>query len=139
MDQRSLDRELYEASEQGNLESARALLDRGADPNAEGFSWYSCALQAAARRTSVELVQLLLDRGANINTAGGYHGSALIGAAQYGNTEIVILLVNAGANLNERGQYGTALAVARDKHFEDVVKILERAGATEWRPDNKGY
>ncbi|KAI2791720.1 hypothetical protein POX_c04595 [Penicillium oxalicum] len=135
MDQRSLDRQLYEASERENLEIARALLDQGANPNAGGFSWYGCALQAAARRTSVELVQLLLDRGADINTAGGYHGSALLGAAQYGNTEIVILLMNAGANLNERGQYGTALAVARDKRFGDLVKILEKAGAAEWRPD----
>ena len=79
-------------------------------------------------------MQLLLDRGAKINTPGGYHGSALLGAAQYGNTEIVILLVNAGADLNQIGPYGTALAVARDKHFQDVVEILERAGATEWRP-----
>ena len=43
--------------------------------------------------------------------------------------------MNAGANLNERGQYGTALAVARDKRFGGLVKILEKAGAAEWRPD----
>lgn len=134
MDQRSLDRELYQACEEENLEEARTLLDQGANPNAEGFSWYSCALQAAARRTSVELVQLLLNQGAKINTHGGYHGSALLGAAQYGNTEIVILLINAGADLNDRGPFGTALAVARDKDFQEVVEILEKAGAAEWRP-----
>ncbi|KAJ5660389.1 hypothetical protein N7507_006840 [Penicillium longicatenatum] len=133
MDQRSLDRELYHAAEEGSLENAKVFLDRGASPNAEGFSWYSCALQAAARRTNVDLVQLLLDRGAKIDTPGGYHGGALLGAAQYGNTEIVILLMNSGANLNLRGRYGTALAVARDQHFDQVVEILERAGATEWR------
>ncbi|KAF3401910.1 Ankyrin repeat domain-containing protein 50 [Penicillium rolfsii] len=133
MDQESLDLQLYKASELENLEMTRALLDQGANPNTGGF-YFGCAIQAAARRTTVELVQLLLDRGADINATGGYHGSALLGAAQYGNTEIVILLINAGANINERGQFGTALAVARDKGHEDVVKILEKAGAAEWRP-----
>ncbi|OJJ43569.1 hypothetical protein ASPZODRAFT_2114120 [Penicilliopsis zonata CBS 506.65] len=63
MDQRSLDRELYEAAEAMDLKEARILLDRGANP--------------------------------------------------------------------------TALAVARDKGFKDVVEILESVGATEWRPAPK--
>ncbi|KAJ5425439.1 hypothetical protein N7465_000509 [Penicillium sp. CMV-2018d] len=136
MSKQLLDKDLYQAAAGQNLRTARSLLDRGANPNVEGFE-YNSALQAAARRDSVELVQLLLDRGAQVNAQGGYHGSALIAAAQYGNIEIVKLLISAKANLNICGRYGTALAVARDKHHEDVVNVLLRAGATERRPNTE--
>lgn len=78
-----------------------------------------------------------MDRGARIDTQGGYHGSALLGAAQYGKLEIVELLIAAGADVDIHGIYGTALAVAKDKGFEDVVQALQSVGATEWRPDSQ--
>lgn len=136
MSQKELDKNLYQAAAAEDLETARTLLDRGANPNVEGFE-YNSALQAAARRQSVELVQLLLDRGAQIDAQGGYHVTALIGAAQYGNLEIVRLLINAKANLNLRGIHGTALAMARDKNHDEVEEVLLRAGATEWRPSKQ--
>lgn len=43
--------------------------------------------------------------------------------------------MNAGVNLNEHGHYGTAIAVVRDKQLEGVVRVLDNAGAVEWRPD----
>ncbi|KAJ0418738.1 ankyrin repeat-containing domain protein [Aspergillus carlsbadensis] len=134
-----LDKELYLASEREDLETARALLARGANPNKRGFGWYDCALQAAARRESVELVQILLDSGAAIDAFGGYHASALCGAAQYGNLEIVNLLVAAGADLDLVGTYGSALAVARQKGFGDVVQVLEAAGARELMPPRQEW
>jgi ankyrin repeat protein len=78
-----------------------------------------------------------LDWGAQVDAQGGYHGSALIGAAQHGNLEILKLLVNAKANLDLHRICGTALAVARDEHHEDVVQGLLAAGATEWRPSEQ--
>jgi ankyrin repeat protein len=135
MDQQQLDRELYQAAESQDLGKARLLLRQGANPDADGFGWYNCALQASSRRESVELVHLLLSHGADIDAHGGYHGSALIAAAQYGRLQIVQLLINSGANLNLRSRYGTALAVARDKGYEDVAEVLARAGAAEWRPN----
>lgn len=133
--QRHLDKELHEAIEMQDLPAAETLLNQGANPNATDPMWYMPALQAAARRDNVELVQLLLDRGARIDAEGGHHGSALLGAAQYGKLEIVELLIAAGADVDIHGQYGTALAVAKDKGFADVVQVLQNVGATEWRPD----
>jgi ankyrin repeat protein len=60
MSQRSLEKGLHQATAEEDFSTARFLLDRGANPNVEGFE-YNSALQAAARRESVELVQLLLD------------------------------------------------------------------------------
>ncbi|OJJ03140.1 hypothetical protein ASPVEDRAFT_42653 [Aspergillus versicolor CBS 583.65] len=129
-----LDKSLREAIEMQDLPAAESLLNQGANPNATNHMWYMSPLQTAACRDNVELVQLLLDRGARINTQGGYYGSALLGAAHYGKLEIVELLIAAGADVDIHGTYGTALAVAKDKGFEDVVQVLKSLGATEWRP-----
>lgn len=135
MSQPSLDQGLYQAAAVEDLRDERSLPDPGANPNVERFEYIS-ALQAAARRGSVELVQLLLDRCVQIDAQGGYHCSALIRAAQYGNLDIMRLFVNVKANLGLRGIYDTALAVSRDKYHGDVVQVLLTTDVIEWRPGN---
>lgn len=84
------------ASTSGDVESARLLLDRGADVNdaaADGNS----ALVLAAFQGHGAVARLLLDRGADPNAAGaGY--SALHAAVLRGDGETVKALLAKGAN-----------------------------------------
>jgi len=86
------------ASMSGDIESARLLLDRGADVNdtaADGNS----ALVVAAFQGNGALARLLLERGADPNAAGaGY--SALHAAVLRGDAETVKALLAKGANPN---------------------------------------
>ena len=67
---------LQAASFQGSVEVVELLLDRGADPNANG-GFFGCALQAAAYAQREQVVHLLVSRGANAAAEGGLFGSVL--------------------------------------------------------------
>jgi ankyrin repeat protein len=88
------------AASSGEVESARALLDRGADVNdaaADGNS----ALVLAAFAGNGSVARLLLERGADPNAAGaGY--AALHAAVLRGDGETVKALLAKGANPNAR-------------------------------------
>lgn len=88
------------AASSGDLASARALLDRGADANdaaADGNS----ALVLAAFNGHGPVARLLLERGADPNAAGaGY--AALHAAVLRGDAESVRALLATGANPNVR-------------------------------------
>ena len=88
------------ASMSGDVESARLLLDRGADVNdtaADGNS----ALVLAAFQGNGAVARLLLDRGADANAAGaGY--SALHAAVLRGDGDTVKALLAKGANPDAR-------------------------------------
>ena len=65
-DTATLDKQLVEAVQHGDVALAETLLNRGADPNAEGLDAES-PLILAARSGHLELVKLLLDKGADVN------------------------------------------------------------------------
>jgi ankyrin repeat protein len=85
---------LYYASLGGLIESARLLLEKGADVNAQGGG-YGTAMQAASARGHDQIVQRLLEGGADVNAQGGYWGTALQAASIYGHDQIVQLLKSA--------------------------------------------
>lgn len=64
----------------GRMEVVKALLDYGADVNADYKSW--TALGLAAHNGRLEIVELLIERGAKINAEGDCHHTALILAAE---------------------------------------------------------
>ncbi|KAH8704430.1 ankyrin repeat-containing domain protein [Phaeosphaeriaceae sp. PMI808] len=120
---------LYAASEEGDEELMKLLLDRGANVNAQG-GHYGNALQAASEEGDEELVKLLLDRGANVNAQGGHYGNALQAASYGGHERIMKLLLDSGANVNARGgRYGNALQAASYGGHERTVKLLLDNGA----------
>lgn len=78
----------------GSLEGARALLERGADPNARDDRAGATALHHAAWRGLAGLATLLLDHGADPSLRDRGHSSTPLGWASHnGQVELVDLLV----------------------------------------------
>ena len=75
--------------------------------------------------------KLFIDAGIDVNAKGKDGYTPLINAAAGGgNLEIVKLLIDKGAEVNVSNKYGkTALEIAVDKSYTDIVKLLEGAGA----------
>ncbi|KAH0332324.1 Pfs, NACHT and ankyrin domain protein, partial [Aureobasidium melanogenum] len=120
---------LYYTSLTGLVTSVGALLDKGADVNAQGGR-YGNALQAASLEGHDKIVQMLLDRGAHVNAQGGYYGNALYAASYEGHDEIVQMLLDRGADVNAQGgYYGNALYAASDGGHDKIVQMLLDSGA----------
>ena len=93
------------AARQGDVDTARALLDAGADVNATAAAGMS-ALVVAAHSNHGALGAFLLSRGADPNAAGaGY--TALQAAVLRGNLELVKALLASGADPNAPIMHGT--------------------------------
>jgi ankyrin repeat protein len=120
---------LIAAIYQSPVDLVRALLDAGADPNAEPGDGYpsliaalTCAVSSpgARVRTDVhELMELLLSRGANPNQRGVNDYTPLHVAAEMGDLRAVELLLSHGADPNE---------VTRIDDLEAPVEVAEKAG-----------
>ncbi|KAJ7613767.1 ankyrin repeat-containing domain protein [Mycena polygramma] len=111
---------LRAATKNGNSETAKLLIDGGADINSND-GW---ALRAAAKHRNAEIIKLLIDGGADMDSKDGW---ALRTASKDGDEEIVNLLVEGGANVNADG--GWALMSACKDGHTGIVKRLIDGGA----------
>ena len=99
----------------GDVDSARLLLDAGANVN-DLLPDGSSALVVAAHSDQAEVASLLLTRGANPNVIGaGY--TALHAAVLRGNLSIVNDLLSHGALVNSQVQHGTTTTRATREDF----------------------
>ena len=103
---------LSAAARTGDLSGMRALLDRGADPNAIGDGARWPPLLHAVHTRQLEAARLLLEHGADPNlSANGY--TALMMAAGSGDADLLALLLDYGADAYAQGPGGmTALSTA---------------------------
>jgi hypothetical protein len=155
--------ELRRAASAGDLAKVKELLDKRVDINAAN-RYGGTALAFACDKGHTEVVRLLLERGANPNTKDTFYNFTPIGwAAQKGHGEILRLLLDKGAvaddqtlmmalfgghpeslkALLEKGKFtpeqlSNALAMTGqlDEGKEEMVKILEAAGAKPLAPAN---
>ena len=118
----------------GYVEVARFLVEHGADVNAQNNDGWT-ALMAAAMFGRVEVARFLVEHGADVNaqTNDGY--TALMRAVTIGGgrrVEMVRFLVDHGADVNAQDNYGgTALMYAKLSGNQEIIDLLEAAGATE--------
>jgi ankyrin repeat protein len=102
------------ASQSGDLELMRLLLEHGADPHiytelgvtplaaAAGIGWVEGITSEWSTEQTVEAVKLLLELGIDPDYQAGTGRTALHGAGHKGATEVVRVLVAAGARMDIR-------------------------------------
>jgi ankyrin repeat protein len=112
------------AIEKGRVDIAAALVEGGADANAEAGK-IGHALEAACAAGMLELVRLLLLHGADVRYKSGKEGSALTIAARKGYRDALEVLLDHGAEAMLEG--GNPLReAALNGHVECIELLLER-------------
>jgi Txe/YoeB family toxin of toxin-antitoxin system len=120
------------ASNNGNLQAVRALIEYGADLSLEDAKGNN-ALIIAAEKGHLDVVDELLFRKVNINSLGQYKRTALMAAAENGHIRVVKFLLKKGAKVSIKDGYGqTALDIINGKkpgkgnnNYVQIKTILE--------------
>jgi ankyrin repeat protein len=129
------------ASESGNSEIVRILLQAGADVNEKDIDGFT-ALVVAIRLHQAEVVKALIEAGADATARDIYGETPLIEAAMSGNMEIVTIFLDAGADVNavnaQNDDGSTPLMRAAQGGNIDGVKLLLQLGAEVDARDDDG-
>jgi len=126
----ALDAELVRAAAEGDAETVRSLLERGASVDAVDTSG-ATALVAAAYGNHVDVAGLLIDAGADVNAQDVSRQSAfLIATSEVGpDPALLELTLAAGADVDAKDSFnGTGLIRAAHRGYVDIA---ERLLATE--------
>jgi ankyrin repeat protein len=113
----------------------RIALDGGGDARAITSRYDGTALIAAAHLGHAEVVRMLIAAGAPLDHVNNLGWTALIESIVLGDggrnhTDTLTALVRAGANVNLADRRGvTPLALARERGYANMVRILTEAGA----------
>ncbi len=131
---------LHEATRDGDLEQVRALIDAGADLDAQGDNGET-PLNTAILEGHVLVASLLIDRGADIQARNKGGFTPLHAAAYVNAVEIAEQLLSSGADINDQMNKagGTALSVASEEGHAGVVKVLIDHGADLEAAERNGY
>ena len=120
---------LHLASENGHLDLARMLVERGADMSAQRNDG-STALHLASENGHVDLAQMLVERGADVSAQRKDGSTALHWASRYGHVDLARMLVERGADVSAQTKDGsTALHWASQNGHVDLARMLVERGA----------
>jgi ankyrin repeat protein len=118
------------AARAGNAELSKALIESGADLNAQLLVVGRSALMEAAGKGHADIVRLLIEAGADVNANDWVGTTALMEAVASGSKEAVDDLLGAGADTNAKHKDGrTALFIALSFNRTDIAWALIKAGA----------
>ena len=121
---------LMRAAQSGDAERARALIDAGADVNAQANNGFS-ALMLACQNGHKGCAQTLIDAGADVNATDEEDWTALMYAAQNGHEGCTRALIDAGAGVNATdGLLWLALVQAAQHGHEGCTRALIAAKAS---------
>ena len=123
---------LHLAAFNGHLDVVRALLAAGADANAQDAQGWTPIFKAAYNHEMdcgfAPVAQALVEAGANVNQRIFYGLTPLMLAAGGGEAAVCEVLLNAGAEVKAANEGGrTALAMAKERFFVDVINLLHEA------------
>lgn len=131
-------KQLFEAAKTGSIPRFRGLKAAGADLKMTSPDGHNALMYAAASGMN-DAVEFLISEGISINDSDQKSGSTpLIYAATANRKETVRLLLNKGADQSISNKAGkTALLIAREKNFEQIVRLLDKDGKY-WKDLFKG-
>ncbi|MCP9237638.1 ankyrin repeat domain-containing protein [Lewinella sp. JB7] len=110
-----------------NLDTTRALVEAGADPDTKDGTG-NTPLMGVCFKGNLAIARYLLERGANPSVRNATGGTALTFAAMFNRPELVELLLEHGADPGVRDQRGLSAAdYAREQGLEDLTARLETA------------
>ncbi len=116
---------IFNAAEDGDIETLRKLLLWGADPNKTDMKGLF-PLMLAASGGHKEIVEVLIKAGADVNMMATDGSTALMAATLQGHNLIVKLLLEKGADISAKNHDGmTAIMIARQKGYEEIAELLE--------------
>jgi hypothetical protein len=123
--------QLYTASENGNVELVKKLLEQGDDVNKVNNNGET-PLYIASRNGHIEVVKILLAAGADINKANNNGATPLLIASQNGHIEVVKVLLKAGADINKANNKGKSpidvaslLSSLLVLGYDDILTLLK--------------
>jgi ankyrin repeat protein len=120
---------LHFASEAGNMDAVKMLLDAKANPNVQDRTGKT-PVTIAAERGRADVLKALLASGGDANARDQVQGSPLLWASGLGTPETVSLLLGAGANPNIQDVNGmTPLMWAAGVGKPETVAMLLQKGA----------
>ena len=133
-EQASLDARLRAAAWDDDVDEARRLLLRGADPNAQDDTQQSAYLLATSEGY-LELLELVLRHGADVGSLDSFEGTGLIRAAERGHSLVVGRLLRTPIEVDHVNNLGwVALHEAivlgdGSERYVDTVRALVAGGA----------
>lgn len=112
----------------GHAEIAKALLDRGANPNTPSNNGQKVQpLNSAAAGQHLEIARMLLEAGADPNARQADDFTPLHSAAQNGQIEMARLLLAFGADPNAATTGGvTPWKMAQDGGYNEIAEMLTK-------------
>lgn len=135
---------LYVACQRGHVETAKRLLEEGADiklglkfnagPYGAGVNFppknEESPVFATCRNGHDSTLQLLLEYGADINLTSKNGESLLYAACEFGHQSVVQLILNKGGEVNQcRDDGESPLYVATKNGHDSTVQLLLKSGA----------
>ncbi len=125
----SIEGALMLASQNGQKEVCRLLLDRGARVDTTNNDREG-PLLLSSESGHKEVCELLLERGAKVDVAKSGGQTALMLAAKNGHRDICKLLLNRGAEIEAADHFGSrALILAAESGHREVCELLLKIGA----------
>ena len=115
------------AAKNGDINSVKVLIERGADVDARNWLGRT-ALHEAVLYKHIEIAKMLIENGADVDAKDKWERTALHAAAKEGTIEIAKILIEKGADVDAKDIDGwTAQEIAMKNGHYQIVELIKNA------------